>query len=286
MFRHELGPALTVHTHACGEGAIHANAYLVESRNGVVAIDATLTRTESAALRAELESLGKPLLAVLITHPHPDHVAGVTNLVARDAPRIVATRSVLELMRRLEEPKRAQWAPVYGAEWVERWTHPNAIVTSGEQLVLDDVRYSVLDLGAGGDAEANSVWLVEAPARAAFLGDLVFDGTHSYVADGYVLAWLANLARVESAVRGMEIVFPGHGTPRPPGPLLSAQRDYLLTFAAHVKELSDGSGSLPDARKAEIERRMKARYPDHALGFLVGLSIDAIARELAGAAGR
>jgi glyoxylase-like metal-dependent hydrolase (beta-lactamase superfamily II) len=137
--RHELGPKVTVHTHACGEGGIYVNAYLVESVSGVVAIDATLTETDSKALRKEVEALGKPLLAVLVTHPHPDHVAGITNLVAGAATKIYATAPVLELMRKLEEPKRAQWTPVYGAEWVQRWTYPNAVVASGEKLTLDGV---------------------------------------------------------------------------------------------------------------------------------------------------
>ena len=281
MTRYELGPDLTVHAHACGEGGIFVNAYLVESRNGVVAIDATLTETESKALRGEVEALGKPLLAVLVTHPHPDHVAGITNLVAQDSPRIVATQAVADLMRRLEEPKRRQWAPVFGAEWVQRWTYPTAIARSGERLVLDGVTYSVLDLGAGGDADANAAWFIESPGRTAFPGDLLFDGCHSYVADGRLLAWLANLTRVEGLTRAMEIVFPGHGLPRSPGQLISAQRDYLLTLAALVKELSDGRASLPDAAKAEIESRMKARYPGHALAFLVAMSVDPIARELA-----
>ena len=75
--------------------------------------------------------------------------------------------------------------------------------------------------------------------------------------------------------------FPGHGLPQSPGQLTSAQRDYRLTLAALVKELSDGRASLPDAAKAEIESRMKARYPGHALAFLVVMSVDPIACELA-----
>src|SRR4051794_30496543 len=114
MQRHDFTNQVTIHTHACGEGGIFVNAYLVETSNGVVAVDATLSESESRGLRAELEALGKPLLAVLVTHPHPDHVAGITNLVAGDSPRIIATEPVLELMRRLEEPKRKQWTPVYG----------------------------------------------------------------------------------------------------------------------------------------------------------------------------
>jgi glyoxylase-like metal-dependent hydrolase (beta-lactamase superfamily II) len=282
MTRFELGPNAAVHVHACGEGGIFVNAYLVETANAVVAIDATLTESDSRALRGRLEALGKPLIAVLITHPHPDHVAGITNLVAGDSPRIIATEPVLELMKKLEAPKREQWTPVYGAEWVQRWTYPNEVARSGDRLSFDGVTFSVLDLGAGGDSDANSAWLVESPMRTAFLSDLVFNGTHSYVADGHLLAWLANLTRLERLCDGMQLVFPGHGAPAAPKSLLAAQRDYLLTLAAHVKDLAQGQPALSDAARTELEARMTAQYPEAGLTFLIGLSADAIARELAG----
>jgi len=280
MTRHELGSGLTVHTHASGEGGIFVNAFLVETSRGVVAVDSTLTQSESRAFRREREALGKPLLAVLITHPHPDHVAGLTNLVGPDDVRILATRPALELMRRLEEPKRKQWTPVYGEEWVQRWTYPDLVVESGRTLSFDGVSYSILDLGAGGDSDANSVWFIESPRRTAFLGDMVFAGTRSYLADGHDLAWLANLSRLERLCQGMELVFPGHGAPDAPARLFGRQRDYLLRFVAEVKELATGEPRLSEPAKKELEARMNAYVPGAGLSFLIALSADAVAREL------
>ena len=283
MHRTQLTNTITIHTHACGEGGIFVNAYLIETPKGVVAIDSTLSESESKALRAELDALGKPLLAVLITHPHPDHVAGITNLVGRDATQIVATQPVLDLMRALEEPKRKQWTPVFGAEWVQRWTYPNTIVESGAKLTFDGVTYTVLDIGPGGDSEANSVWFIESPRPTAFLSDLTFNGTHSYVADGHLLAWLANLALIDRLCAGMDVVFPGHGAAGAPGKLVGAQRDYLLTLAAHVKELAAGATQLSDEGKKELERRMVEYLPNAGLRFLIEMNADPIARELNGA---
>ncbi|MFL5306960.1 MAG: MBL fold metallo-hydrolase [Polyangia bacterium] len=277
---HQLAKNVTIHTHACGEGGIFVNAYLIETPNGVVAVDATLSESESQSFRRELDALGKPLLAVLVTHPHPDHVAGITNLVAGANTKIVATQPVLDLMRKLEEPKRRQWTPVFGAEWVQRWTYPNTVVKSGDSLTFDGVTYSVLDLGPGGDAEANSVWFIETPKRTAFLGDLVFNGVHSYVADGHVLAWLANLFTVERLCRGMDLVFPGHGAPAAPGKLVQQQMEYLLAVASHVKELAQGRTELTEAEKKELETRMSKHLPDAGLTFLIGMNADPVAREL------
>jgi glyoxylase-like metal-dependent hydrolase (beta-lactamase superfamily II) len=283
MENYELAKNVTIHTHACGEGGIFVNAYLVETARGVVAIDATLSESESKTFRAELEALGKPLLAVLVTHPHPDHVAGITNLVAGDSPKILSTQSVLDLMRKLEEPKRKQWAPVYGAEWVARWTYPNSVVKTGDRVTFDGVTYSVLDIGAGGDSEANSVWFIESPKSTAFLSDLTFNGTHSYVADGHLLAWLANLSLAERLCARMDIVFPGHGPSAAPNKLIAAQRTYLLTLAGHVKELAEGRTELSAEKKAELEQRMVEHLPKGGLKFLIGMNADPIAREINGA---
>jgi hypothetical protein len=117
---------------------------------------------------------------------------------------IVATQPVLDLMRSLEEPKRKQWTPVFGAEGVQTWTYPNTITRSGDTVTFDGVTYAALDLAPGGDAEANTAWFIESPTRTVFLGDLVFKGTRSYVADGYLVEWLANLAVSNASGAGMD----------------------------------------------------------------------------------
>jgi len=70
----EYSPLMSrIHTYVSSELGILANAYLIETRDGVVAIDATLTVSDAEKLRALLDSFNRPLLAVLITHGHPDH---------------------------------------------------------------------------------------------------------------------------------------------------------------------------------------------------------------------
>src|SRR3954451_9529665 len=98
-------PPPRVHAHASGESGIFANAYLIETAHGVVAVDALLTESESRALRAQLDALGKPLLAVLLTHGHPDHYNGVTRLVGGTPVPIVATPGVAEIIRRDDAAK-------------------------------------------------------------------------------------------------------------------------------------------------------------------------------------
>ena len=65
----EYSPLMSrIHTYVSSELRILANAYLIETRDGVVAIDATLTVSDAEKLRALLDSFNRPLLALLITH--------------------------------------------------------------------------------------------------------------------------------------------------------------------------------------------------------------------------
>ena len=109
-----------------GEEGIFVNGYLVETANGVVAIDSALTVSESKSLKAQLESINKPLLAVLLTHPHPDHVAGVAYLVSDSGNiPIVSLESIESIMNATEEAKRGQWTPIFKEEWISKWTNPD-----------------------------------------------------------------------------------------------------------------------------------------------------------------
>jgi glyoxylase-like metal-dependent hydrolase (beta-lactamase superfamily II) len=128
-------PETRIHRHSTGpEGAL-VNAYLVETGEGIVALDGTLTVSDGRALRAQLESLGKPLLAVLVTHAHPDHYGGIVELVAGDDVPVVATVGVDAVIRRDDALKEEILRPMFGEEglasarspiarsWTERaWT--------------------------------------------------------------------------------------------------------------------------------------------------------------------
>jgi glyoxylase-like metal-dependent hydrolase (beta-lactamase superfamily II) len=272
---------LTIHVHACGEGGIFANAYLVETPNGVVAIDGTLTVTESRAFRARADALKKPLRGVLITHPHPDHVAGIANLVGSPDVPIITIPSVEQTMRVIEAPKRAQWGPIFKDEWVPRWTYPNRLISDQDAVTFDGVTYRVRDMGAGGDCDANAIWTLEVAPRVAFVGDLVFNGPHSYMADGKILAWLANLERARTLLADVPTFYPGHGGPGS-ADLLERHSEYLLAYCAAVKDLANGKPALSDAAKNELTARIQKLRPGAGLRFLIAQSADAVAAELAG----
>ena len=270
----------TVHVHKSAEQGIFSNAYIVDTGHSLVVVDGTLTVSEARAFGARLKSMAKPLKAILITHAHPDHVAGVTEwLPSSDIP-IYSVRSVEQLMCATEAPKRAQWGPVFKEEWVKKWTYPNRFVRDREAIQVDGISFRVHELGPGGDCDANSIWISETTPPIPFVGDLIFNGMHSYLADGHTSEWLANLTKVKTLVAGAHTIYPGHGDPGRIE-LFDRQRAYLEEYRNGVSELAAGEPSLTPAQKNLLTERMNKYLGTEKLSFLIALSSDAVAKELA-----
>ena len=151
------------------EGAF-VNAYLVETESSVVAIDSLLTVSESRAMRAGLEELGKPLGAVLLTHSHPDHYGGLTVLVAGEDVPIVAPEGVIDTIARDDEAKERILRPMFGDEWAMERTFPNTAIRDGENVSFDNATFTVIDLGPS-ESPHDSPWLLGDDERTVFLGD-------------------------------------------------------------------------------------------------------------------
>jgi glyoxylase-like metal-dependent hydrolase (beta-lactamase superfamily II) len=53
------------------------NAFLVQGPRGTVVLDGMLTVSDAAKVRAALDASETELAGIVITHPHPDHYAGL-----------------------------------------------------------------------------------------------------------------------------------------------------------------------------------------------------------------
>lgn len=251
------------------------NAYVVETPDGAVVVDATLTVSGGRALRGLVESTGRPLLAVLVTHPHPDHYGGLAELIAGDRVPVIATTGVDAVIRRDDAVKERILRPMFGDEWAATRTFPTRTVTGGETLDIGGVDFTVIDLGPG-ESPHDSLWLLGDDRRTVFAGDLVYDHRHAYLADGHHEEWLANLTRMREEIPADATLYPGHGDPGSPA-LMDWQAGYVTTVvdAVRAAEWTD-----PDRARAAVLERIGLYLPEDGLRFLVELSLVPLAQSL------
>jgi glyoxylase-like metal-dependent hydrolase (beta-lactamase superfamily II) len=270
-----------IHTYRAAEPGLNVNSYLVEAESGVVVVDTSLLVSDIGALCARLRALRKPLLAILVTHPHPDHFNGVAAVVRDQEVPVYAAATVGKVIEQIAEAKREQWSPVYGPEWPAQTYYPDVLLADGDRVQLAELTFTVREMGPA-ESHADSYFLLAADGRppVAFVGDLAFHGTHPYTADGHSASWLAALDLLAGELAGVGTLYPGHGAPAGLG-VLAEQRRYLLYYRELVRRLADGEPRLPEAAKAELAAGMQSFLPDAPLTWMIGLGADAVAAELA-----
>jgi glyoxylase-like metal-dependent hydrolase (beta-lactamase superfamily II) len=270
--------AAIVHTYRSGETGLFVNSYLVEGAEGVIAVDAPLLKSDGRAFRARLDALRKPLLGVLITHPHPDHYNTIAQLVAGEEVPVIAHSDVDREIRAKDDAKRAQWAPMFGDEWPPSAIFPDRTLADEESVEFGDLRFTAWDFGPG-ESESETVWLL-GDGETAFVGDLVFNGTHAYLGDGRTDAWLRALDRAEEALAGVHTLYVGHGPPAAPE-VMGDQRRYLLMAREAIARAAGGRAQLTDYEASRVVKLMERYLPAAPLSWLVADGARAVAAELA-----
>jgi glyoxylase-like metal-dependent hydrolase (beta-lactamase superfamily II) len=265
----------TVHRFPTTHEGAFVNAYAVETESGVVAVDGLLTISDSSAMREALEGIGKPLRAVLVTHSHPDHYAGLAQVVADDDVPIIAPQGVIDTIARDDAAKDAIVGPMFGDEWPTERVFPNTPVEDGDSVTFDEVTFTAIDLGPS-ESPHDSPWVLGEDSKTVFLGDQIYDHKHCYLADGFHAEWLANIAELRNRFPADAVFYIGHG-----GPVGSEmwdwQRGYIETF---LDAVGTADWSEPERAKAAVVARMKQYESSDELQFLMELSIEPVAAQL------
>ena len=219
------------------ESAFFATSTLILGEHTAILVDAQLTRSAGRELAEWVAGKGRRLLAIVVTHEHPDHYFGAEEVLRLfpDA-QLLAAPPVVEGILRTAAAKVAQWKPVYGDDIPDHPLVPAQLLP--QPLMVDRQLIPVLLLGQG-DCAGSTV--VHVPSiRTVIGGDFVYNGTHVWTADttpGQRGQWADNLGRI--AELGADRVIAGHRAPDQDDDalrVLAFTRDYLRDFDDRLRE--------------------------------------------------
>lgn len=276
-----MNPSPRVRRHASpGPGSV--NTWWIEASGGVVIVDAQRQLGQAADLARAVAASGEPVAAILLTHPHPDHVGGLPALrhAFPDAP-IAASARTAEVMRTDEGGVLALARSFLGDDFAAELPEPTLILPDRGVLDLAGLRFDHFEAGLG-ETRCATVF-VASGVGAAFVGDVAANGMTPWLAEGHSAAWLEQIERAAALLPPGVTAYPGHGAAAPAEVLLPARRDYIRRFRALVAEGATGGGFTPEARRAvvaETERRHPGWPPVAGVPDVLGINADAVAREL------
>jgi glyoxylase-like metal-dependent hydrolase (beta-lactamase superfamily II) len=261
------------------------NSWFIESANGIVIIDTQRTLSEAENALDEIKKLNKPILGVIITHPHPDHIGGTAVLLngTSNVP-IYSTQSTYDIMKNDTGGLIALTKQLHGDDYADQVVLPNKILTSGEIITVDGVTYNFDDIGPG---EAGDMMLIYLPEqKLLFTGDVVNNRMHPALIEGHPSDWIEQLEYIGKNYSDARIIYPGHGHPGKPKALLDEQSEYINTFRSLVEQQIQVAGNITEEGMTKIKSELQRLYPNYLhvaslpLSDILDLNIDAIAKEI------
>ncbi len=208
----QVTPSLRVHRFDLGV----SNAYLLETRQGMVLVDAGLPLSEEVIL-ARLAELGRDdLRLILITHAHVDHYGGAAALRRATGAPIAVHRADADDMA----AGRTRLGCVRDWTWTQKTlplieplvcvepTEPDLILDEGDLPEAFGLAAQVVH--TPGHTPGSCTLLVQ--DRFAFVGDLISTNGRAHIQRSYAQNWggvaagLRTLRRLRPAY-----LFPGHG---------------------------------------------------------------------------
>ena len=234
----QVGSGIYVHSgeialmSGANDGAI-ANVGFVVGAKGVAVIDTGGSVREGRRLLSAIRQItDEPVLYVINTHAHPDHVFGNAAFLppavfvgSHNLPRRIMERGPYYLK---------SFRPAMGSLLDEvRILPPSVTVDDELQLDLGD---RMLTLRAWRASHSDSdLTVFDERTGILFAGDLVFL-RHIQVLDGSIRGWLKTIN--ELARLPAKSVVPGHGPPSAPWPAaLDPEKTYLERLQSDCRDL-------------------------------------------------
>ena len=158
------GDKVTIHTYTAPELGWRANTHIIELPTQLVLFDAQLTPAFAREVLGITTALNKPITRLYISHAHPDHFAGATEI---DAPTyaLAEVKQLIDRSGKLRVERGYQYTPGHADPGPITSRPIDHVVEAGEE-VIDGVRFSFEPVN---DAETTDQLAIGLPDEAILI---------------------------------------------------------------------------------------------------------------------
>src|SRR6476659_10456852 len=167
----QFGP-VKIHSYLSPADGLQVNTQMIEGANAVVIFDSQLLLPYAGEVASYVQTLGKPVDRIILSHAHTDHWGGLQVLTERfpDA-RAFALDGVAEQLRARGQARLDSFRPIYGERIATKVTVPTETITEGGQRI-DGITY---DFKRFVDSESDLQLAALLPEQKVLMAfDLVF----------------------------------------------------------------------------------------------------------------
>jgi metal-dependent hydrolase (beta-lactamase superfamily II) len=252
--------SVKIHSYLSPADGLQVNTQMIEGPNAVVIFDGQLLLPYADEVASYLQTLGKPVDRIILSHAHTDHWGGLQVLTERfpDA-RVFALDGIADQIRARGPARLDGLRRTYGDKAATNVTVPKETITEGLQRI-DGVTY---DFKRVVDAESDLQLAALLPEQKVLMAfDLVFSpNQHAFTGANHFDHWIIVLESLK-ALQGYDTITIGHDTP-----VDRSAVDSTMTYVKRAKAIHAVSA---DAKT--YSENLKAAFPDLQQAGFVDLS--------------
>ena len=238
-----------------------SNSHIIETENELRVIDAQMTFSSAKKLKAYIDTLKKPLKAVILSHNHPDHWFGAEIFAGDKTPVLASANTAADLAK-----GGGRYIKVMKKKLKDDM--PNSVIKptgvvklgaqswDGEEVIVEEYT----------EHESHNSILIKLPKHGVMIGQDLFYNNMFLVASERKrnMNWIEVLKGFQAKeAKTYKTILVGHGKNTTPE-VFQQDIDYLMALEDVMKK---------NLSKEETQKAILAKFPEKKGKGLLGISL-------------